>query len=588
MDQNWFEMGEIRRRRPEQAVWIPLRSSEEIEQEGKYGYIGYKRDFFGACSVAIPINMRDAANELRWNNIGLIHNQGVWATKDYYKSVDVYQQTDRVNLGVELVLVQFFETDDHSEWHLNQDIVFALGLKREGDVWVRPSEGYCTVAQIRRNIDGRVIAIEIKNEFLREYLAARSMILRMVTYQIREEILADASHIKWKEVIETQPERFEARVATIIEGGHPADNSSFAVFKISRTDVDPGEDVPVFGPETEENTKSESHQGVYTGKHLFRVMGELWREIIIEPGVHSVRIRGDKVPTGVYYTVDAGGTRIPSEELEDVDNARWLWFQPDVVLALLRYRGSGLRWYTQETGGVGCSTSRTHFGINTVNLINVYAPDIAQLPAWEQRVWASFNVTPEGKVSRELLSAQMEVEPARTVSPERALPEILEAIDAACLSLNGSPLFRSHPATSGLISAIHRFRALENDGILSLAKDLMRLTADRIDVVPLQKTAPPPKGEKWGSLKSLEKYLATLVTPEQARTVMGPLAGAYDLRVADAHLPKNEIEDAYRLARVDPHDAPLKQGFFLTASVAAALADIEMILRRATICSEGC
>jgi hypothetical protein len=102
----------------------------------------------------------------------------VWATAGYYKPGDVYQYQDKVDLGADLVLVQTYETDDPREWHLNQDLVFALGLMREGDHWVRPSEDYNIVARLRRGVDGEAIAIEIKNEYLRDYLCARDMFLR--------------------------------------------------------------------------------------------------------------------------------------------------------------------------------------------------------------------------------------------------------------------------------------------------------------------------------------------------------------------------------------------------------------------------
>ena len=41
MEQKWFEMLEIRKRRFESAVWIPLRATEKNET-GRRGYLGYK------------------------------------------------------------------------------------------------------------------------------------------------------------------------------------------------------------------------------------------------------------------------------------------------------------------------------------------------------------------------------------------------------------------------------------------------------------------------------------------------------------------------------------------------------------------
>jgi hypothetical protein len=309
-------------------------------------------------------------------------------------------------------------------------------------------------------------------------------------------------------------------------------------------------------------------------------MGERWSNEWIEPALNSPRVRRDKVPTGIQYIVDAGGARVASEALEFQDDPRWLWFRPEVVLALVRRRGGSLEWYTLDTGGVACSPGYSvHFGVNAADLITVYAYDVAKLPAWQQRIWAGFNTAPEGGVSKELLSAQMNTVVGDTKAPEAVLPTILEYLDEAFSQRIGSPLFRKHPSTAELISLTHRFRAVEAGGFLALAKDLVRLTADRIDAGALQKVVPPPPKGKWGSLKSLEKYLGTVIPEAKAHAIMGPLFGAYGLRLGDAHLPPADLEEAYRNVRVDRAAPGLQQGFRLMASVVFALAQIEYAVR---------
>ena len=54
MDQNWFEMPEIRLRKLASAVWIPLRAIHQIGEIGKYGYIGYKSEFYGVGTLLVP------------------------------------------------------------------------------------------------------------------------------------------------------------------------------------------------------------------------------------------------------------------------------------------------------------------------------------------------------------------------------------------------------------------------------------------------------------------------------------------------------------------------------------------------------
>jgi hypothetical protein len=577
-DQAWFEMASIRRRRLSDAVWVPLRLAEWIGEVGRIGYEGYRTEFFGLGSIAVPLARRADADKLGWDAIGISRRHGVLASKEQYTPAEVYQYRDGDDLGIELVLEQDFESAAPSVWHINQDLVMALGLLRENDEWIRPSEDYCVVARLRRNTDGRPIACEIKNEFLRDYLAARGMALRLTYYRKRELIAEEANHITWPEGrLEDIGEQhhFRARAFPILEGGYPADDAGYAVFRISRTDVDPEDDVPRPGPESDTNTASESWHGQHKGKKLARVLGELWRNEWIEPAVNSIRVRGDRLDTGVHYIVDASGERLSSEKLKDDDEPRWIWFRPQVMLSLIRRRGGELKWYTQETGGVRCSPAYSvHFGINAAGLITVYASDIAKLPTWQQQIWAGFNTAPEGGVSKELLSAQMETRVAETTAPEAVLPEMLEAMDETFIRRIGAPLFRKHPSTEVLILAAHRFRATETGGFLALAKDLARLIADRIDTGAIQRVVPPPAKENWRSLKSLEKYLSTIVTEAEARSSVAPLVGAYQLRLGDAHLPSSDLEEAYRLVRVNPASRGVEQGFWLLASVVASLMNI--------------
>jgi hypothetical protein len=73
MEQKWFEMTEIRKRRFDSAVWIPLRASQK-DETGRWGYVGYKSEFFGAASLAVPLRKRNAAASLGWNHLNLMHD----------------------------------------------------------------------------------------------------------------------------------------------------------------------------------------------------------------------------------------------------------------------------------------------------------------------------------------------------------------------------------------------------------------------------------------------------------------------------------------------------------------------------------
>jgi hypothetical protein len=572
--QQWFEMPELRRRRLATTVWIPLRAAETVDSEGQYGQPNSYEEIFYVGSVAFPPNSRPLAETLGWQDLGLMHSGGPYAFRDRpYKSAEIYQYNDGEDVGIDLIFEQSVSGHAHI-WHVNPDLILALRLIQEDDIWVRPEEGYVDVIRQRRDRSGKVIAIEIRSEFLRDYLAARGLALRVAYYRRRTAVLSEKPAFDWPsdqlEVIQPH-DRFETRIFEVDETSGPF-GGSVAVFHAWRTDVDPEEDVPVFGPESDSNTGGRSTTYTRGGIKFFRTEGELWREEWIEASDRSERVRGDKPTEQVFFIVDAAGNRLPGTALNNEDIGRYLWFDPRVASTLLSRRGSGIRWYTGYTGSIWCSPScPIHFGINRLGLVNVYAYDVAKYPLWQQKLWAGHNIPPDGAVSAELLAAQMRADPARTKAAEELLQLAMNEIDQLFQEQLASPLFRSHDAAEEILRGINRFRATDRSGLLSLAKDLARLIADRMDVNALQRIVRPPDGERWKSLKSLEKALATKIEPDRAAEIVSRLFGIYELRHGDAHLPSSELSDALSKAQVNPAAPFVQQGAELIYAAAYSL-----------------
>jgi hypothetical protein len=580
MNQNWFEMSEIRHRTFAKSVWIPLRAVNKIKEVGRPGFVGYKLEFFGAGSLAVPVDKKTETEKLCWSDIGISHCHSGYIEDNEYIPSNVYKMYDGTLTGECLVLEQQGNSNEKNEWHLNQDFVITLGLKREGDVWVRPDEGYIEVAKLYRQEDSSPYLIEVRAMQLRDYLCARKMALYITSYRNRVEIFEDVAHISWKEkrLIENNDmDRWEGSILEIHEGGM-AFGEKIAVFHAARTDVDPEEDVPVFGPPVDGKVKSKSWTKECHERKLYRVEGDLWRNEWIEPASKSPLVRRDKIPPTIFFITDAEGNQENSKTL--VNSSRWLWFRPDVVIALTHYRGGSLAWYTRDTGSVGCSPDdNVHFGINSLGLVNVYAKDIGMLPDWQQKIWAGYNISPEGKVSKELLDSQMKTEPANTQAPEAFLLKGLTMLNRLVKAKYGITIFRSHEQIPELIERSHRFRAIDKNGLFALAKDLARITADGFDAKAIQKLVAPPKGTKWASLKSLENLLATTLEPSHARAILSPLFGIYDLRLADAHLSKKDIEDTFRLLSVDRKLPTIIQGYQLLNSFMSCIYEICRVIR---------
>jgi len=587
MEQEWFELRDAQRRALTNSTWVPLRASIQTGS-GQYAYAGWSQTFFGLGSVACAVEDREHAQKLGWMDAGIGHSHSPGINDGEYHPADLYRESSDF-VGVNLVLEQPGFGSKSKEWHLNQDLVIALDLFREGDAWIRPSEGYVEVAKLTRDEDGRPSELKIRTEHLKDYLAARKMGLFTSIYTDREEIVADASHITWpkgKASVTSDGVEWEGIVMPIHEGNGHRYGTETAVFHVANSSEAKNDDVPAFSFPAGDNAKSQNWRVKSEGTKLFRVMGKLWKSEWIEPADRSPRVRRDAVPATVYFLTDASGKRENRDTL--AAQGKWLWFRPDVVNALLRFRDSSLQWYTRDTGAVGANSDSTvHFGINAIGLVNVYAKDMGLLDDWQQQVWAAHTVAPEGGVSEELWASQMEASPANTEAPEHVLPQVLEFVNDVFREHYGTALFRPHQEYSDIVSRCHRFRGTDQHGLLALAKDLARLTADSIDAQALQKIVAPQKGEKWGSLKSLEKVLATLVSEAQAHEVVGPLFGTYDLRLADAHLAGKDLTDAYRSARIDRDSLHIFQSRQLLDSFACSLATIGVAVRRASGASKS-
>jgi hypothetical protein len=578
MEQQWFEMHNIRGKKLNKSVWIPLRAIQK-QSMGKNGYLGYKEDFFMCSSLAIPSDSKSLVDKLELHSI---NNSNTGYFQDgKYTPADIYEEYTGKFSGIFLVLEQHINSEEITEWHLHQDFVATLKLKRENDTWISPTEGYIEVARLRKDLQGKPVFLEVRTEHLKDYLYARDMELYIASYFSRDAVLEDAAFISWDKGSHsenTENERWKGRVQEIHEGGFPF-GEKVAFFHVARTDIEETDDIPdISGIPTGENTKSTSWERSFEGKKLFNVMGELWRHEWIESAKFSLRIKEDDTTPTIFFIVDEQGNKESGDTLQK--EGRWLWFKPDVIMALAHRRGGQLKWYTRDTGSVRCSPDYDiHFGINGLGLVNVYAKDIAVFPEWQQRILAGYNVSPEGGVSIELLASQVKAEPADTKAPEEFLKLGIDTINSLSSEKLGIYLFREHELIPDLLKKTHRFRAIDDAGLFALAKDVARLTADNIATTEIQKIVHPPRDTKWGSLKSLENLLASKIKPEEARLITSTLVGAYELRNADAHLPGKEIQESFTLLKINRNLPTIFQGYQLLHSCVSSLYDVIKVLR---------
>ncbi len=259
MSEDWILLTKETRRLFSNATWIPLRASVE-DKKGGIKEIGHVSDYFGCGSVAFPPERRLLVEErLGWNDIGIGHTIAPYSYEGgYYASIEQYQYNDKEPIGINLVYEYPQPVVGGKKWILSPDLVIALRLIKEGDNWVRPEENFVVVARETVNKDGEHCQVEIKKEFLLDYLAARNLSLRLSYYRQRVENVPVLENSAYANLQPHNGDRDSGRFELLIRDLNKVFGGSWAMFRAWRTDVDEDDDAPVMGPENDTNTDHES------------------------------------------------------------------------------------------------------------------------------------------------------------------------------------------------------------------------------------------------------------------------------------------------------------------------------------------
>ncbi|MHC4402261.1 MAG: hypothetical protein ACYTG0_21555 [Planctomycetota bacterium] len=553
-DPAWFEMSDKRKPRLATASWVPL-YARQAWSELKYAEPGHWEEYFGAVAITFPAENEGLVDQVEWTHANRNGNRPHVEDGQYLPAGRFVDWSSDLE-GDYLVLRNWFDTGDPDDILIEPDLILGLRLLREGDRWLAPYEDYVPVIRLQKDADGRVVLVEIRGEHLKDYLSARDCGLLVSTFRSRREISADVPPFELPESWKESGTHWEGRICEIDVDGSQY-GSSVAVISMGRTDVDPDDDAPVMEFPTDGNTWSSKREFRRLGPKRYRTIGEMWRNEWIAPGERSPRLRGDRETSNIEFIVDNSGERLKASELVGLPS-RWLWFSPTVVNELLSHRGTKLIWYTEDTAGLSLPAEGVvHFGINEADLVNVYAKDIGQLGVLWQKLWVAWNVTPDGKVAHELLSSQMEARPADSVAPEQLLEFAVDRVDEKFTEKFGARLFRDHSAETGIRRNVHRFTAVDENGLYRLMKELTRLCVERLDMSQL-KTLTPNADKSLGSLKRLELILNDCGV--NGRDSVRELVGIYDLRHSDAHLPSSDVDDALSLVGLSPDLPPMKNG----------------------------
>jgi hypothetical protein len=591
-DQNWLEMKKEQIKDLNGNVWIPLKAYVDIERVNKYGELGYIWNSYNIKSVLIPLSKIKEINTLSWNSFIINDTDSGYINENngnYYPAEFFGDSYSNGIHGIKPVLAQSFNNSLPSSWEVNQDIIFSLKLYKEDNYWISPSENYDKVIKISYDKDNNPNLIEIKNKYLKDYLKARKMGLFVATYTNRDLIMKNRDIVNWEhssikiEKIDQLNSHWSGIFREINKQGAPYGEKA-ALIHIERTDELENDDVPTLGLPNENNEKVSYSEKTFSGEKNYYISGELWKNHWITPGEKSLIIGNDSPDYPIYYIANADGSHIAKEKLKD--SGRWLWFSPECINSLLVQRDGKLEWYTKDTGRVGANDEGlVHFGVNKLGYINVYAKDISYLPLWQQQIWVSFNIQPDGGVSKELLMSQVKATPANTQAPEKYIDYGHKYLNKEFLRLYQFPFFTNNSEYKNILKNINRFTSISEDGFYELAKNLTKVSIELINTKAIKKIPKLSIDKNLGSIKTLEQFLIQKLNfdKNEARKQTSLLAGIYELRIKDSHitnsLKEEEKTELYNMLNIDLKLSYVEQGYYLLSNYCSFIFNFVELLR---------
>lgn len=580
IDKSWFEFNDLAGKSVQRTVWIPIWYHQSKMSAVEIPEIGYWEDYVFTRAIIVDASDKEDLMEeecYRFNPCN--GNESHRWRKDYYRANFYYDNNEPI--GEFLVMRQEYGQKAAPVVRINQDLVFALGLKEENDNWIRPDEGYDVVIRQERNDKGEIIKVEIKQQYLKDYLCAVGKGALFVSYSQRSAILSDIPDLGWNrehgEEKEIAPHTRWCGYFQAMDDNGDVGLGEWSVMASGYRDIK-DDDVPSFDPlHDSKEMYMEKFETEANPVTRYKIVGELHKKEWIEPARISVRASDDKAESLDFFATADGSLKNGRELFYP---PQWLWFENDVMNRIVKVRGSNFGWYSAQTGFVAINADwPIDFGINKLGLVNVLAKDIVKLPYWQQEMWKGCNVTPDGGVSEELQMAQMQCRPAKTHSAEDAFFKSLEKLQNNYeLATNGIPLYKKAIPIDKMKGSIHRFVVQKQDDVFLLAKDITRYTGESFNVGPLWTLVKKPGEDKLGSLKILERFLAKIVDENTAHDTMSPLFHLYDLRLVDAHpKPQEDADEAMGKLGITSDMLPIHVGELMIKQAASTFDRISSI-----------
>ena len=533
---DWLLMRDIIEEDLSNKTWITLLSYIPTKNRIILGYEGYQREYDCIKSIIVKNSMLKKVESLQLTKIWLSGNHQPSAYKKSYTTLQEFSDYHSKIKGQFIVHQREHPFTSEIEISISEDLIYALDLYKKGRCYYNPHEDDDKAIEIYDNLPNNGYWVRIKKEYILDYLSARNMSLLIDRYFERQ---YDTSVSYFDEDINELKNlmSFNLRNNRILTNGN-VPGSSTMIMKAAYKDVDLQKDIPEYalGENVEVETKEIKHEGEGIN-HFF---AEFRRLFILKNNNISVRIRRDEVKQSNKFYVDNTNKKVISEEL--LTKIQFLWFKPEIIKLLLESKYCHLIWHTKETGSVGNIESSIWFGVNSIGLINIFAKDIVELPEYYQNKWVAFNCPPNGGVSKELLMAQIQADPAGTKAAEKLFNIATKEFEQTLEAKFGEDIFTDHADFLFAERLINRFQAISKEDCFTLCKNINRYITERLNKEILKKHT-PEMNNTVGTLKRLEKLLMN--KNENGSKIISPLFVVYDMRIVDSHYISNDSEKLF-------------------------------------------
>lgn len=285
-------------------------------------------------------------------------------------------------------------------------------------------------------------------------------------------------------------------------------------------------------------------------------------------------------PLLVY--VGASGRQRDLNDFKNDNRVNHLYFKPEVMNALLAIQEARIEWKEKYNGKISSSSdSPLDFFTNDTGLINAIAKDVAMLPPSEKHIWASHSYKLNDEIWEKVRQAQnkrvqLESRYGSKQAPETKLFNALESVNHVFRDKFDVVLFSGHDGLKSFTRKIHRFRAVDEDGLRALAKDVVKGSIKRMDKQNLLRAL----GENEADLEPLKIFEKFLVRHTGGNKQMAQLTELDNLGKMGAHSSSSDIEICYTCLNIDRQNSYVTQGVNLLQSVAEAFESIDNDLEK--------